>query len=525
MPNISFPQLVSGIRQIDRAFRIALGDILGNVIPYHRGLFLERQPGEGPQRTLACQEDLLNERGPILLAGLDYDGLWTRDSAINVWNGAGLLDSRLGRNTLVTVLEVADAPKPFDTVQDPAPVEGPLYRRREVDGEVRIAGQYWDTIIWTTGAWHEYLYTGNREFLALALEATCNSLTFFEATEFDPELNLFRGPACYGDGVAAYPDVYVHTEHGSSGILQWPTANPGKVSRPGYGMPMHALSTNCLYYEAYCLATRMAQELGVPGDPSWPARAEKLKESVNRHFWMPEAGRYRYLVDPFGGCDYQEGLGHAFAILFGIAGRDQAASILANVHVTRAGIPCLWPSFPRYQTPDEMSFGRHSGTVWPHVQGFWAEAAARQGDVAAFDFELIRLAEHACRDLQFAEIYHPITGVIYGGIQERGEDRRHQWRSCSRQTWSATAFLRMVLMGLFGMTFESDGVRFGPIVPARFHDVKLDNLLYRDMRLSVCIRGSGTRLEEFRLNGNRRDEAFLPLEGTGPQEIEIHVTD
>ncbi|UKI37027.1 MAG: hypothetical protein L6V93_02025 [Clostridiales bacterium] len=34
---------------------------------------------------------------------------------------------------------------------------------------------------------------------------------------------------------------------------------------------------------------------------------------------MSEKGYYRYLVDDFGGCDYFEGIGNSFAILFDIA--------------------------------------------------------------------------------------------------------------------------------------------------------------------------------------------------------------
>ena len=76
----------------------------------------------------------------MILAGLDYDTPWTRDAAINVWNGAGLLLPDVARATLLSVLERA--------------------------GEtVRIGGQYWDAIIWTIGAWHHYLYTGDRELL------------------------------------------------------------------------------------------------------------------------------------------------------------------------------------------------------------------------------------------------------------------------------------------------------------------------------------------------------------------------
>ena len=266
----------------------------------------------------------------------------------------------VSRNTLLSVLERAD-------------------------GRVRIGGQYWDCIVWATGAWHHYLYTGDKEFLALALEATRNTLSYFEQTEFDVQDNLFRGPG-WSNGVAAYPDKYADAG-GSSGILDWPKHNPDKVSRPGYGIPMKALSTNCLYYNAYLTAEKMAKELKAPVDPQWRAKAERLKEAINTRLWDESKGCYRFLVGPFGNYDYQEGLGSSYALLFGIADAKRAELVFTHQHVAPAGLPCGWPNLLRYQRPHGMSFGRHIGTVWPQIQGFWAEAAARAGKPEVFGHE------------------------------------------------------------------------------------------------------------------------------------------
>ena len=301
-------------------------------------------------------------------------------------------------------------------------------------------------MVWASGAWNHYLYTGDREFLALALGAVTNSLAHFEQTEFDAERGLFRGPG-WSDGVAAYPGVYGDSG-GSSAILDWPKHHPDKVSRPGYGIPMMALSSNCLYYHGYQLAQKMAAELGRPVDPDWARKAARLKDSINRQFWLEEQGWYRFFVGPLGDCDDQEGLGHAYALLFGVADDAKAEVIVRNLHVTAAGLPCGWPTCPRYRSEDGLAFGRHSGPVWPQIQGFWAEAAARFGRQEMFAHELFALAGHAVRDNQFAEIYHPITGEIYGGMQESSGQGIIRWKATSRQTWAATAFLRMVYLGL-----------------------------------------------------------------------------
>ncbi len=472
----ALPYLQTDNKLINAAFRVAMGDIVGNIQPFQDGLL------EQPQ--------------PCILAGLEYDTPWTRDTAINVWNGAGLIFPEASRSTLLSVLE------------------------RSADGKIRIGGQYWDAIIWVTGAWAYYLYTGDRDMLALAFEATRNSLAHFEATELNPATGLFRGPACYGDGVAAYPDRYAQTG-GSSSILAWPGCNPDKVSTPGVGIPMQALSTNCLYYNAYRLMSDLTGELGLPEDPAWAQKAEQLRAAIHQRLWDPQRGMYRYLDDEWGGSDHQEGLGSSFALLLGVAGPDQARKVLANQHITPYGIPCVWPSYARYRR-DPDSFGRHSGTVWPHIQGFWAEAAARAGAIDLFRHELFRLAELAVRDGMFAEIYHPLSGEIYGGLQEGAPD--WQWHSCRRQTWSATAFLRMALMGLVGMDFTPQGIAFCPTLPPGVSRLSLRGLPYRAAILNVTITGTGNQLAEFTLNGHTPERAFLSAQAENEQEIMLKLS-
>jgi glycogen debranching enzyme len=473
---VAVPTLHTDNAAVNQAFRITIGDLIGNVATFKDGL--------------------LEQPASVILAGLDYDTPWTRDASINAWNGASLIVPDVARNTLLSVLTRSN-------------------------GKVRIGGQYWDAIVWTTGAWHHYLYTGDKQFLAVALEATKNSLAYFEETEFDAKDNLFRGPG-WSDGVAAYPNEYANTG-GSSGILDWPKHNPGKVSKPGYGIPMKALSTNCLYYSAYVTAEKMALELQAPVDPQWRTKAVNLRKAINARLWNDTKGNYRFLVGPFDPCDYQEGLGSSYALLFGIADAKQANAVFASQHITPAGLPCGWPNLKRYESQDGMSFGRHIGTVWPQIQGFWAEAAARAGKPDVFGHELFNLAAHAARDKHFAEIYHPITGAIYGGLQENGTKGIVLWQATSRQTWAATAFLRMVLLGLVGMRLDTDGIRFQACMPRGVSYVELRNLGYRNMNVNVTVRGTGTRIRQCLIDGQHVKDEVLHIGGDGQKQVTIVV--
>jgi len=475
VPSLSYPTLRSANTAIERAYRIAIGDLAGNVHPFKDGL--------------------LDKPEPVLLAGLDYDTPWTRDAAINVWNGLGLVWADVARSTLLSVLE------------------------RRPNG-VYIGGQYWDAIIWALGSWAYYCYTGQRDFLALAYQAVNNSLERFEEEEFDPQVGLFRGPAVLGDGVAAYPDRY--SPGGTSAIMDWVNANPTHKASSGFGIPMMSLSTNCIYYQSYRIANCMAVELGLEENPHYAKRAVALAERIQEHFWDAGRGHFRYLVDPQGGCDYQEGLGHAFALLFGLATPDQARSVLANQTITPAGIPCVWPTFPRYATLG--GFGRHSGPVWPFVSAFWGEAALDHHRPDLFVQEFERFTAHINRHEQCTELIHPLTSEIYGGLQEAGKGPDGmEWVSCARQSWSASAYLRMILSGVDGMRFSPAGITFQPYLTPGLTPLHLNGLPYRAARLNLHVEGSGGNLNEFRLNGQPA-KPFLPAGLEGEHEIFIHMT-
>jgi glycogen debranching enzyme len=453
-PAASRAKLTTNAPKMDRAFAIALGDIAGNIHPYRAGL--------------------LEEASPVLMAGGGYNEPWTRDAAINTWNGAGLLWPEVARNTLESVLE-----------------------RR--DGKIYIGGQYWDAILWATGAWNYYLYTGDRAFLRTAFEATQNTLAAREAHEFDAAEGLFRGPAVYGDGVAAYPDRYSAHAGGSSAIMDWPKNNPDRASHPGYGLPMFTLSTNCAYLHAYNLLGRMAAALGERPNPAWKGKASLLWFAINRGFWKPELGRYATLIDPWGTDDRQEAIGLAFSVLFGAADRAQQESIFRNVQLTPAGMPCLWPTYERYARLG--GFGRHSGTVWPHAEAFWADAAARAGHADLFAYDLTRMADRAVRDGQFYELYNPMTGEPYGGLQEAGARGIVLWDSQPHQTWSATGFVRLVLFDLAGMRFDERGIAFEPMLPDDLAELDLTGIPYRGATLDIHVRGSGSHIVRMTVNG------------------------
>lgn len=487
MNSISIPTLIvngENTHEIVKAYRIAIGDIMGN-IQYHKS-------------------GVLDQREQCLYAGLQYGKPWTRDAAINVWNGFGLLSPEVSKNTLLAQVENNGGENPV------------------------IVGQYWDKVIWTIGAWNYYLYSGDTEFLNYAYDVTQNTLQQLEEDEFSSELGLFRGPAVYGDGVSAYPKIYANHQSkekiGSySGIYHWAEVNDDLKHKKGYGMPMHALSTNAVYYKTYSLMSKIEKELHKKPNEEWKVKAQNIKEAINKHFWNETKNNYNYLIDPFGNSDAQESLGISFSLLFDIAAKENIEKIFANTVVEPAGIPCVYPSFDRFRNEKLDSYGRHSGTVWPHIQGFWADAAMKNNKPEIFSHEFKALTRHAVRDFQFVEIYHPTKETPYGGLQEPWGLK--EWFCAERQTWSATAYLSMMFKNILGMSFSEKGITLNPYLMEGINEISLLGLKYRNSIMDINISGSGNSIKRFFINGKETNEFFIGNDSKGKIVIEIELTE
>lgn len=484
------PLCATGDLHVDRALRCALGDVVGNIVPARIGL--------------------LTTASPVLLAGLTYES-WTRDAAINSWNMLNAVDPQTALNTLRGEV-----------------VRGP-------DGW-RLRGQYWDAVVWVLGAWDHVLWTGDREFLAFARAVAADWLAHMERTEFSTGLGLFRGASCFNDGISGYGDRYAQTG-GKSCIPEWPQANPDTAHPVGHGLPMHTLSTNCLYQRAYAILGEMDAALGVMPDAEHAAKAERLAVAIRQHLWRADAGCFRYLVDPWSTDDRQEGLGHAFADLFAISPQ----LTVAGLTCTAAGLPSLWPTYPRYVglTTARASYGRHSGLVWPHVEGFAAEAAARAGRPDLAWATIRRCAARALRDGHFSECYHPDDGLPDGGVQEIDPGQPadwhawclgpqvgsfadvpiHAWLSQPRTTWGATALWRLVLRVVAGLDPRSDGLHISPWLPPGSTGVEVQGLRWHGATIALRIE-PGTR---HRLSVDGQPVAVVPLQASGHLSVVAHA--
>ncbi|GAA3084587.1 glycogen debranching enzyme [Kribbella aluminosa] len=414
-----------------------------------------------------------------LRAGGGYSDPWTRDAAINSWHAASLLSPEVAKHTLLKVC---------------------------TDGLVAQDNQWWDQIIWGIGARHHLLVTGDTAFAADAFRIAAASLDILRRDRFDASTGLYRGPSLMQDGIAGFPEPPYQPGNPSSFVLDHPGA-----------AELRCLSTNAVYVGALGGLEQLAAEAGADPAPYAAQRAE-LVAAVNEQLWSDETGQYGYFLGPDGLDLHQETAGLALAVEFGIAGPERAAGLVADIHHEPFGVVNVWPHFPRF---DADHPGRHNAICWPMVMGLWGYAAAKAGQAAEFGRtvdDLVRLFRSSGDEL--FELYNATTGEVDGGWQVG-----RRWESLPHQTWSATALLRLVHEGLFGLEFGTDGITVRPTVPTAYAgEWSLRSLRYRAATLDLTVRGEGTEVRSVHLNGRPQDAPHVPATLTGHHHLEVVVS-
>lgn len=420
-----------------------------------------------------------NTHNGILEAGAGYGGEWTRDAAMNAWNCGSLLRPVVAETSLWSVTE----------------------------NKERIGHQYWDKIIWTIGAWNHYLVTGDFNFLKQAYPCIRQTMKELERDYFENYYGLFLGPAVYQDGIEAYDEpIYNPERSDQGGVLEHNSQS------------IKCLSTNCLYYQAYKILALMAQKFEKNMVEVYTEKAEQLKKRIREMYYVPSENRLIYLYDQHGKPhDYQEGMGIAFAALFDVLDIDEAAGVLKNAKLSPYGITAIYPTLPRNS---EYKPGRHNNMIWPHVNMYYADACATVGVDGNFYLEMQNVANLAINKGKnnFYEIY-TTDGIPSGGYQ-----CGHEWDVKEHQTWCATGFIRNMLIHVFGMEFQEEGIKIEPMGLGNLggKEITIKDLPYRGMMLDVTVRGSGKRVVNCKINGKTADP-YVSAKLTGKVKVEIDL--
>ncbi|MEO0997509.1 MAG: glycogen debranching protein, partial [Pseudomonadota bacterium] len=311
---------------------------------------------------------LLREDGG-LSAGARWPEVWTRDAAWGaILAAAPLLPDEVRRSLLLKV----DA-------------RGRIVQDLGTGGSWPVST---DRMAWAVAAWELYAVSGDRDWLRQSYGIVRRSAEADLKTAYDPATGLFFG---------------------ESSFLDWREQSYPRWMEPKDIYLSRTLGTNALHFATYRILARMARSLGEPA-AHYERLADSLRRSINEQLWQEDRGYYGQFLY---GRNYPslspraEGLGEAFAILFGIADERRAARLAKSMPVVVYGVPSFWPYIP-----DVPPY--HNAGLWPQVGGFWTWAAAEAGHTGSVEHGLASLYRATALFLTNKENMVAATGHFEG---------------------------------------------------------------------------------------------------------------
>lgn len=414
-------------------------------------------------------EECINavEADSTLRTGKNWAGVWTRDVSYSILLSMSHLQTNAAKYSLMHKV-------------------GPTGKIIEDTG----TGGSWpcstDRIVWAVAAWEIYKVTGDSLWLETIYPIIKRTIEDDLLVAFDTRTGMMKGESTF---------------------LDWREQEYPLWMKPVDIYNSENLGTECLHYQALKILSAMEGILGSREDAErYDSFAEKIKEGINSYLWMEDKGyygqylygRHNLILSP-----RSETLGEALAILFGVASAKQSASIVANMPQQVFGTSCFFPQIagiPPY----------HNDAMWPFVQSFWMKANAKAGNEKGVLHSISSIYRMAALFLTNKE------NMVIGNGRWQGTEI-----NSSNMLWSLSGNLSIVYSILFGMQYETSGIRFTPLVPKSMGGERmLKSFRYRDAEYDIELSGYGCGIKSFSLDGEKTD-AFIPADLTGKHTIKI----
>ncbi|WP_414440049.1 glycogen debranching N-terminal domain-containing protein [Burkholderia sp. 22PA0106] len=238
----------------------------------------------------------------------------------------------------------------------------------------------------------------------------------------------------------------------------------------------------------------------------YATRARKLREAVETHYWMPEAGFYGIALDGHGElCRVlASNAGHllAFGLPEASRGESVARTLDSSLFRTGWGVRTLAAGQPRF---NPMAY--HNGSVWPHDNALAARGFARYGNKTAATELLRALFEAAVSfDMRLPELF-------CGFPRRRGESPTAYPVACLPQAWAAGSPF-MMLQACLGVSIDAarGEVRIEqPTLPDGIDWLELDNLRVGTETVSLTFRRVNGQVIASAQGGNGRVKVVAAL--------------
>ncbi len=399
--------------------------------------------------------------------GKEWAGVWTRDISYSIILSMAYLQPKVAKNSLLKKV------KNGRIIQDTG--TGGAYPNST------------DRIVWAIAAWELYKATGDRDWLEQAYTIIKNSID---------------------DDIANAQDKVTGMMRGESSFLDWREQTYPKWMQPADIFESECLGTNAVHYKANMVLAEMAGLLNKAAEAKkYTLNANRIKNGVNRYLWMPDKGYYaQYLY----GNNFKraspksESLGEALSVLFGIADNTKQQSVISKTPVTSFGLPCIFP-----QIMDIPPY--HNNAVWPFVQSYWAQAAAKAGNEKSVLESISAIYRAAALFVTNKENFVIANGDYKGTVI-----------NSSNMLWSISGNIGLVHKIIFGIEFQSDGLLFHPFVPEALKGKRsLTNFTFRNAILNIELDGFGNKIQSFLVDGKLQPVAFIPANITGTHTIKI----
>lgn len=395
-------------------------------------------------------EEMINAVEPdsTFRTGKEWAGVWTRDISYSIILAMAHLQPSVAKYSLLRKVN-----KRGRIIQDTG------------------TGGAWpastDRIIWATAAYELYKVTGDKAWLKQAYQIIKNSVSDDEQVCYDKESGLVKG---------------------ESSFLDWREQTYPKWMQPADIYESACLGTNAVHYNANIVLSKMAFLLNdKPSIMKYKAAAERIKTAINKYLWLPEKnyyGQFRYGRNFKTLSPRSEALGEALCVLFGVAGNEKQKLVIENTPVMDFGVPCIYPQIPGIPP-------YHNNAVWPFVQSYFAQAAAKAGN------------ENAVME-SIAAIYRPAALWLTNKenfVASNGDFAGTQINS-SNMLWSLSGSLSLVHSVLFGISYNDNSISFHPFVPKVLGGKRsLTNFVYRNAILDIEMEGFGNKIQSFFLDG------------------------
>ena len=426
---------------------------------------------ECAQWNMSLEESLLAiEPDSTFRTGVFWGGVWTRDVSYAILHSLAQLHPEVSKISLLA--KVNDNNR---IIQDTG------------------TGGAWpcstDRTTWVLAAWEVYKVTGDREWLDRIFPVIKNTLEDDRQVAYDPVTKLM---------------------HGETSWLDWREQEYPTWMQPADIFQSECMGTTAVHYQSLRILAEICRLKAMPQlAEKYSQWAADLKEGMNRHLWLEDKGFYaiyRYGRNFSIAHPQYEVLGESFAILWDIANEEQKRRISESMPSTYFGTQDMFPNL-------KDQFPYHNDAMWPFTQGYWMKAQARVGNEEGVLHSIASIYRLAALNLSNME-----NMVIYDG------NSKGLAINSPRQLWSVAANLAIVPNIYFGINYETEGIRFAPVIPKAMKGTRqLTNFKYRDMVLDLTVTGAGSQLASFKLDG-QECEAYLAGNLTGHHTIEMQLT-